>query len=41
MKNNKVEERRTTNEKESLPVEKDQKKKPFFVRLVAFILRWL
>jgi len=41
MKNKKVEEKRTSDKKESLPDEKNQIKKPFFVRFVAFILRWL
>jgi hypothetical protein len=37
----KVEKKRTTDKKETMPVKKDQDKKPFFVRFVAFFLRWL
>jgi len=41
MKNKKVEEKRTSDKKESLPAEKNQTKNPILVRFVAFILRWL
>ena len=41
MKRKKVDEKSTMDKKGKLPDEKEQIKKPFFVRFVAFFLRWL
>jgi hypothetical protein len=37
----KVEEKKATDKKVTMPVKKDQDKKSIFVRFVAFFLRWL